>query len=154
MASNQVWREASCARRAVVNEHADPLPCCHLGQSVCRSVSLSSSAFLVFVHLSHSLQTRLLSTCRPLPLAFPSRLAYPSQTTTPLFRIPAPERDAPPGLGRKLPLSPQYQHRPCAVRCEDSGLLDHLGIAPWPRRSNIILSATSRAAISSVYNTA
>jgi hypothetical protein len=23
MASNQLWREASCARRAVVNEHAD-----------------------------------------------------------------------------------------------------------------------------------
>jgi hypothetical protein len=145
MASNQLWREASCARRAVVNEHADlyhfrPERGCRR-----RQPSLFLSLFLtLYKH----------ECCRPLPLAFPSRLAYHLQTTTPLFRIPAPERDAPPSLGRKLPLSPQYQHRPRAVCCEDSGLLDHLGIAPWPRRSNTILSATLLAAVSFAYNTA
>jgi hypothetical protein len=146
------WRPISCGARLPARagqSSMSMLTSTTLGQSVCRSVSLSSSAFPCFCRPLSGLQTRVLSTylyTTRFPIA-PS-LRYPSQTTTPLFRIPAPERDAPPGLGRKLPLSPQYQHRPRAVCREDSGLLDHPGIAPWPRRSNTVFSATLLAAIS------
>jgi hypothetical protein len=105
MASNQVGREAS---RAVVNEH----DLCHFRPERVLDVSSSSSAFLVFVLLSLSLYSRLLST---FTTAFRS-ISHHATCTSLTNNNPAlsysssraGERGAQSGLGRKLPLSPQY----------------------------------------------